>query len=598
MHRIPIHALIYGESRECAAHWIGHPPFATQSRPVTSSKVGNKIGFGRDRVFIEKHSREGELLLRGGILRQVEFHAQSKELRFYCENGLFSIAQPAFLRLEPIRGGNICIHCDEFFVRISGDNADIEMNAIVRIANKHFFAENIGHKQQEPKHHVARDILGYYGVLGIESNSTHDAIKKAYRKKCLEVHPDINRSDNAQECFVQLQKAYEILGNAEERSKYDAQCVGVPNVKSTIDNDRDEPGSTFDPIRCSICNCVSAQPRYVVFWQTISFFSSIRSPVQGIMCTKCAGNAAFEATRNSLVFGWWGVWGLIFTPISVIGNMSGGSKPAENNGRILLHQSWYFAQHGRLDLAYFLAKDAHNYLKASSVKEVASLLSICKSIMDNCKPFADGKDQEHVWDRSLPRIGDQWKAVGMCAAVWAIGLGSLNTYFESQSRKAIEEAPKYSYQPQEASSPPAIPPSTPHPVEAKPPPIPLTYLPLSTGYLPGKHVADSSGYSEVTLENKSDGNFHVRLYRKNGSQWVTNREVYLKANEEFTMKNLDPGEYEIRRMNVQTKAASKTEPFALEEDKTSDGVRYSIMTLALDVADGNSRIVPITAKEF
>ena len=218
--------------------------------------------------------------------------------------------------------------------------------------------------------------------------------------------------------------------------------------------------------------------------------------------------------------------------------------------------------------------------------------------MDNCKPFADGKDQEHVWDRSLPRIGDQWKAVGMCAAVWAIGLGSLNTYFESQSRKAIEEAPKYSYQPQEASSPPAIPPSTPHPVEAKPPPIPLTYLPLSTGYLPGKHVADSSGYSEVTLENKSDGNFHVRLYRKNGSQWVTNREVYLKANEAFTMKNLDPGEYEIRRMNVQTKAASKTEPFALEEDKTSDGVRYSIMTLALDVADGNSRIVPITAKEF
>jgi hypothetical protein len=238
------------------------------------------------------------------------------------------------------------------------------------------------------------------------------------------------------------------------------------------------------------------------------------------------------------------------------------------------------------------------YLKASSAKEAASLLSICNSIIENCKPLADGKELVHAWDKALPRIGDQWKDVGMCAVAWTIGLSALIGYFEGQGRKAIEEAPKYSYQSEESTSHPTEPPSISVPVEAKPPPIPPTYLPLSTGYLPGKHVADSDGYSEVTLKNNSDGNFHVKLYRKDGSYWVISREVYLKADEEFTIKNLDPGEYEIRRMNVQTKAASKTEPFTLEEDRKSEGVRYSTMTLTLDVVDGNSKIVPITAKDF
>jgi hypothetical protein len=238
------------------------------------------------------------------------------------------------------------------------------------------------------------------------------------------------------------------------------------------------------------------------------------------------------------------------------------------------------------------------YLKASSEKEVASLLSICNSIIENCKPLADGKQLVHAWDKALPRIGDQWKAVGMCAAAWTIGLSALIGHFEGQSRKAIEEAPKYSYKSEGSASLPTDPPGIPDPVDAKPPPIPPTYLPLSTGYLPGKHVADSGGYSEVTLKNNSDGNFHVKLYRKDGSYWVISREVYLKADEEFTIKNLDPGGYEIRRMNVQTKAASKTEPFTLEEEKNSEGVRYSTMTLTLDVVDGNSKIMPITAKDF
>jgi hypothetical protein len=79
---------------------------------------------------------------------------------------------------------------------------------------------------------------------------------------------------------------------------------------------------------------------------------------------------------------------------------------------------------------------------------------------------------------------------------------------------------------------------------------------------------------------------------------MVSREAYLKANEEFTMENISPGEYEIRRMDVQTKVASKSKIFTLEETKDTQGISYSTLTITLDVPNGNSKIIPITAKEF
>lgn len=62
----------------------------------------------------------------------------------------------------------------------------------------------------------------FYEVLGVSKTATQDEIKSAYRKLALKYHPDRNPDDKeAEEKFKEAAAAYEVLGNAEKRQKYD-----------------------------------------------------------------------------------------------------------------------------------------------------------------------------------------------------------------------------------------------------------------------------------------------------------------------------------------------------------------------------------------
>lgn len=62
----------------------------------------------------------------------------------------------------------------------------------------------------------------YYEVLGVDKSATIDEIKKAYRKKALEYHPDKNPGDKAaEEKFKEAGEAYEILSDEQKRTAYD-----------------------------------------------------------------------------------------------------------------------------------------------------------------------------------------------------------------------------------------------------------------------------------------------------------------------------------------------------------------------------------------
>jgi len=62
----------------------------------------------------------------------------------------------------------------------------------------------------------------YYQILGISPTATSGQIKVAYRRLALKYHPDRNPDNlEAEQRFVQIAEAYEVLGNPVKRSKYD-----------------------------------------------------------------------------------------------------------------------------------------------------------------------------------------------------------------------------------------------------------------------------------------------------------------------------------------------------------------------------------------
>jgi len=61
-----------------------------------------------------------------------------------------------------------------------------------------------------------------YEVLGVDRNASAEQIKKAYRKKAIEYHPDKNPGDKvAEDKFKEAAEAYEILGDADKKARYD-----------------------------------------------------------------------------------------------------------------------------------------------------------------------------------------------------------------------------------------------------------------------------------------------------------------------------------------------------------------------------------------
>ena len=70
------------------------------------------------------------------------------------------------------------------------------------------------------------EAANHYDTLGINPAATVAQVRRAYRHKARELHPDVNPASDAAARFAALQAAYAVLSNAASRRSYDEAARG------------------------------------------------------------------------------------------------------------------------------------------------------------------------------------------------------------------------------------------------------------------------------------------------------------------------------------------------------------------------------------
>ncbi len=77
---------------------------------------------------------------------------------------------------------------------------------------------------------MAYEQIDYYEVLGVTKSDDADAIKKAFRRKAREFHPDVNDAPDAEDQFKKINEAYDVLSDPQKKAQYDQfGSVGGPS---------------------------------------------------------------------------------------------------------------------------------------------------------------------------------------------------------------------------------------------------------------------------------------------------------------------------------------------------------------------------------
>lgn len=444
-----------------------------------------------------------------------------------------------------------------------------------------------------------KDPKGYYAILGVAPNADAGEIKAAYRRRAMELHPDRNDTPNATAQFQLLNEAYGILSDPATRAQYDTMSIESGPQSAAV---AEEPP---EPIVCSCCGKVTAQPRYAIFFEVKSYiFQTTRSAVQGIFCSVCAEKKAFKPTAVTWVLGCWGFpWGPIYSVQAIFTNMFGGKQPANINARLATHQAWVFAVLGKTDIARAVALDA--LALAKKIKPDTAYARAKKAL--GYDVVDEGTELRKQIEKLLELLGKDGSGNRLKDA-WRL----LRRPFFAQAAVACVVFGWLGYSIQTA--PPSQPPRGPKPYVAAPqnyaPKRPAYVRPATdpngqpwptvASYIKGFPRIHANGLSKVTVDNaQNDSDVFVKLVSLDGPSAFPVRVFFIPAHGSFTLNGITAGSYDIRYQDLSSGGRSRSEQFSLEEISTYEGTQYSNMTMTLyKVRNGNMHTYDLAEDEF
>jgi hypothetical protein len=337
-----------------------------------------------------------------------------------------------------------------------------------------------------------QDPKGYYARLGISPSASADEIKAAYRKLAKQLHPDINQDTTAKARFQAVSEAYAILGDPESRNAYDALQYANANPEP-----REEK---IDPIRCSHCGKVTAQPRSTVFFRVTSFLLlTVRTPIQGIFCSACAKKIAFQASLVSGLFGWWCFpWGPFRTIAAICGNAGGGKYSKDVEDKLICYNAIAFLTQGKLAIAYALAQQARRARDTEVGLRAAKL-------MDHLRALgvpASSPELKNPWSNPLLAF------IQVGLLLWVPGtICGVFAYHEySRTTTTTYGAANFSAGNQSASKPDFSRYATP-----APPPPPSCSIPPFNGKVLARNVTPPKDGHVLEIRNGTNGNAIVKI---------------------------------------------------------------------------------------
>lgn len=92
--------------------------------------------------------------------------------------------------------------------------------------------------------HVIGEEQDFYDLLGVSKTADSREIRKAFKKLAITTHPDKNPDDpSAQQKFLDLKQAYEVLKDQETRKQYDLH--GKDGIKNDFKNSKEYQNWNF-----------------------------------------------------------------------------------------------------------------------------------------------------------------------------------------------------------------------------------------------------------------------------------------------------------------------------------------------------------------